>query len=293
LRFAGRTRAFIKVHDGCDHYCSYCIVAHLRGPMCSRPVEEVLAEAVAFAEAGHREIVLTGIRTGAYDAEVGLPGLLRSIAQIPRIARIRISSIEPMDFTDDLIQTAAEIEQMCPHFHIPLQSGSPTVLRDMRRGYTADEYADLIERIRHAIPGCAFTTDVLVGFPTEGQDDQRATANYVQTIGFSRLHVFPYSPRPGTAAANLADTVPGPERKRRVEEMLQISRDLALAWNSRHIGMIVEVLVEQDGSGYTPDYVRATISGSAKPGEIVRVRIIEADWEGVRGAVEEAQHHHG
>jgi threonylcarbamoyladenosine tRNA methylthiotransferase MtaB len=289
--FWGRTRAFVKIQDGCDHFCSYCIVAHLRGPMRSRPADEVIAEVAGFAESGHREIVLTGIRTGAYDSGIDLVGLIERIAGIPGIARIRLSSIEPMDFGDRLIECLRRVGKLCPHVHVPLQSASERVLADMRRGYTPEEYAALIRRVREVRSGCAVTTDVLVGYPTEGEDEFAATKNFVAEQGFSRLHVFQYSPRPGTAAEK--STYAGsPEmdrvRRRRSEEMIRLSRDLALGWNRGWVGRTAEVLVEEDGTGYTPDYVRARLEGGeSHAGDIVPARISGADPEGLRGSVEE------
>jgi threonylcarbamoyladenosine tRNA methylthiotransferase MtaB len=287
--FHGRTRAFVKIQDGCDHFCSYCIVAHLRGPMRSRPADEVMAQVEGFAAAGHREIVLTGIRTGAYDGGIDLAGLIERIADIPRVLRIRLSSIEPLDVSDRLIECVGAIGKVCPHLHIPLQSGSERVLAGMRRGYGPGEYAALLDRIRAVRPQCAVTTDVLVGYPSEGEDDFAATKNFVAEQGFARLHVFPYSPRPRTAAAEQHRRA-HPAAGARAEQMLQVSADLAAAWNRRWLGKTATVLVEEDGGGYTPDYVRVRLEeGSPAAGTLARVRVRGADREGLRGVVEEVE----
>jgi len=281
-RFAGHTRAFIKIEDGCDNFCSYCIVPYVRGRVRSRPIESIVAEAERLVGAGFLEVVLTGIHVGAYGR--GLQGatladVLERLDRVPGIARLRLSSIEAMEVSDRLIELAAG-SRLCPHFHIPLQSGSDAVLARMNRRYTAGQFRGVVDRIKARIPRAAITTDVLLGFPGETEADYRETERACLDVGFSRTHIFPFSPRPGTAAAAMdgrCDAATVAERKRRLAE---VAHRTALAYREQFAGEQAEVLVESERDakgrlcGYTREYVRVTFDGPDDlMGRIMIVRV--------------------
>ncbi|MBM4050989.1 MAG: tRNA (N(6)-L-threonylcarbamoyladenosine(37)-C(2))-methylthiotransferase MtaB, partial [Planctomycetes bacterium] len=205
--FEGHTRAFLKIQDGCDARCSYCIVPLVRGPVRSRPLEAIQREAERLAANGYREIVLTGIHLGAYGRDTGgRPGLcdvIEGLLDVPGLERIRLSSIEVNEFTDRLLALAVGSSKLCPHFHFPLQSGDDEILRAMNRTYTAAEYLSVLDRARARIERPSFTTDVMVGFPGEGERHFQNTLDVCRRAGFSRMHIFPFSPRPGTPAATM------------------------------------------------------------------------------------------
>ena len=263
-----RTRAFLKIQDGCDHRCAYCIIPHVRGRPASRPVGQVLAEVRRLADGGVQEIVLCGIRLGAFGRDRGdasLAQLLRSLREVP-VSRLRLSSIEPMDLSDDLLDEIADHPTLCPHLHLPLQSGDNDVLAAMGRGYTAADFAALVERVRRGWPDAALTTDVMVGFPGETEEQFEHTCDFAREVGFTRLHVFPYSSRPGTTAVGRPDQAPPPVKQRRAQRMLALGQDLAAAAARQWIGREVEVLFEERDragllTGLTPQYHRVHARG--------------------------------
>jgi threonylcarbamoyladenosine tRNA methylthiotransferase MtaB len=268
----GRVRAFLKIQEGCDSYCAYCIVPHARGPLRSRPPAGVLAEARFLLGRGYREIVLTGIHTGAYGRDLpgdpGLAGLVEQLLTLPGLLRLRLSSVEPNDITPELIYILSGSKVACPHLHIPLQSGDDTVLRRMGRNYTAGEFARLTQVIRANIPGIAITGDVIVGFPGETREQFANTRRLVNKVAFAGLHVFKYSPRRGTPAAGWPDQVDPAEKEERSRELINIGRELARSYVSRHVGRQLEVLVEQPArerkgwlEGHTGNYLRVIFPG--------------------------------
>lgn len=275
----GRRRAFVKVQDGCDHGCAYCVVPQVRGPMVSRSRPEVLREVARLAAAGAKEAVLCGIRLGAYD-DGSLRELLHDLRGV-NLPRLRLSSIEPMDLSDALLAEIANHPRLCHHLHLPLQSGDDGVLAEMGRGYTTGEFAGLMARVRAAWPEVAVSTDVMVGFSGETEEQFRRTLGFVRAMQFSRLHVFPFSPRPGTPAAALKDT-PAAVKTARREEMLRVAQELAQGYAERWVGSGVEVLCEGRDrearlTGLTEHYVRVRWEGPREQvGEIVRVTAREA-----------------
>lgn len=301
--FTGRTRAVVKIQEGCVEFCTYCIIPYARGRPRSRRPEHVRAEVERLAAAGYREVVLAGIHLGAYGRDLppgpgaggtgsrpGLAGVLRLIHDVEGIVRIRLSSLEPMDTGDALLETMAALPKVCPHLHLPVQSGSDRVLTRMRRRYTSAEFRRLAERARALLPDLGLTTDVMAGFPGETEEDHRATLELLEEIGFARLHVFPFSPRAGTPAARFPDPVPAAVRERRVAELIALGERLSLAFHRRLVGREVEVLVEGEAGGdgrvegYTPNYVRVRLPGGAeRRNRLVRVRVLSADAEGVEG----------
>ncbi|NQT19475.1 MAG: tRNA (N(6)-L-threonylcarbamoyladenosine(37)-C(2))-methylthiotransferase MtaB, partial [Planctomycetes bacterium] len=262
--FEGHTRAFIKIQDGCNNFCAYCIVPYVRGRCRSRPIESIIDEARRLVGAGYREIVLTGIHAGQYGQDCGgsdLADVVERIAAIEGVGRLRLSSIEAMEVTDRLIELGAS-GVLCPHFHLPLQSGSDAVLARMKRTYTADDFLSATNRIAKKIPLASFTTDVLLAFPGETEDDYLATEAVCREVGFSRTHIFPYSERPGTAAADMPCKCPSHVIADRKQRLTAAARETALAYKRIFIGARAQVLVEteRDSSGklcgYTDRYVK-------------------------------------
>ena len=287
-RFAGHTRAFLKIEDGCDAFCSYCIVPHVRGPVRSRLLEDVAAEARRLVENGHIEIVLTGIHLGVYGRDLGMPdGVLRAaeaLLAIDGLRRVRLSSMEVNEVSDALIDLAANSDRLCPHFHIPLQSGDTDILRAMNRSYTPDEYLATLDRVRAKIENPSFTTDVLVGFPGETEEQFENTLAVCRRAGFSRMHAFPYSARPGTPAAELPHPCSHDVIRERERRTIELADDLALAYKRPFVGRVVEPLVESRRDrdtgrlcGYTERYMKVLFEGpDALMNRIVPVRVQEA-----------------
>lgn len=259
----GRTRALLMVQDGCGYRCSYCIIPTARPVRSSRPFGEVIAEAAALARQGYREIVLTGISIGSWrHGHLRLVDVVRRMAEIPELARIRLSSIEPKTVSPSLIAAFAELPACCHHFHIPLQSGDDGTLSAMNRYYDAAFFARLVARIRARLPDVAISTDVITGFPTETDAGFERTLAFCRDMGFCKIHVFPFSPRRGTPAAAMEDAV-GPERRReRTARLIALSDAGTQGWAARHVASTVDVLVEPRDprtghfSGLTGNYVR-------------------------------------
>lgn len=281
--FPSHQRAFLKIQDGCDNFCTFCIIPYARGRVRSRDPRSVLAEAEALAAAGHPEIVLTGIHTGGFGADLkgyGFADLLEDLARIPFIGRIRISSIEINELTDAVLDVFSRHPVFCKHLHIPLQSGSEAVLRRMNRKYDKAAYKAKIDAIRARFPDWAISTDVIVGFPGETDEQFAETCAFVEQIGFSQLHVFPYSKRTGTLAAQWSD-LDGPTKKRRVNELIALGEDLARRHVSRFVGQVLEVVPEtwKDGvlDGHSSNYVRVRFAGPKELiGRIVAVVLADA-----------------
>ena len=300
-----RTRAVIKIQDGCNHFCSFCIIPFTRGRLRSRGPAEVLAEARELAAMGYRELVLTGICIGDYGDEKGfgprgerdpLALLLEELAAIPGIERIRMSSIDPADTSQDLLDTMARLPQVCRHLHLSLQAGDEEVLQRMRRRYTAEEFRELVRRIYTAMPDAGLTCDVIVGFPGETEAQFAETVQLCDEARFCKIHAFPYSPRSGTTAARLEDDVPPAEKTRRVQELMRLSDRLGLELAETYLGETVIVLVERRDrhtgllSGLTGNYVRITFDGpDSLRGQIVPVLVRSAGSEGAMGEVVPAE----
>lgn len=281
---AFRTRAMLKVEDGCDNFCTYCIVPHARGVPRSVPLADVIRQSAALLESGAREIVLTGINVGRYrDASTGadLADLIETVASTG-VGRLRLSSIEPPDITERLIAAMASRPAFCEHLHVPLQSGSDRVLFAMGRTYTAAEYCERIEAARAALPGLAITTDVIAGFPGETDSDADRTRALCERLAFAKLHVFRYSARPGTPAADMAEQV-APELRAARAEALRASGD---ALRARYVAsrsadraeVLVERVVGGRAEGTTRDYLRVRFeTADAEPGGLVEVALGQAE----------------
>lgn len=255
-RFHGRTRACVKVQDGCDRFCSFCVVPFVRGRSRSRPSQDVVEEVRRLAANGYREIVVSGVRIQDYGKDLGmasgLAGLLLRIAEVPGILRIRLSSLGPTGF-DERLLAAFENPIFCPHWHIPLQSGSDAVLARMRRDYRAAEFLGLVEALRERFEDPSVSTDVVVGFPGETEADFEETLRVSRRAGFSKIHVFPYSRREGTLASRFGGEAPRSEVRRRAGALRALEAELALAYKARFVGREVGVLVEGRARGAEPD----------------------------------------
>ncbi len=272
------TRVGVKVQDGCNNACSYCIVHVARGRAWSRPHAEVVAEAAALARAGVREIVLTGINLGSYRQEGGyrLADLLRALlAETDGTgARFRVSSIEPRDVDDALIDVLAESDgRVCRHLHLPLQAGSTKVLREMRRPYDAEFFERLVGRLRDRVPSISLSTDIIAGFPGETDAEFEETLRLARACRFSKIHAFPYSRREGTTAAARADQVPDAVMAERTARLLALSDELRAADFDRRAGSAELVLVESDGRGMTESYHEVTVPAGERPGALVRLTL--------------------
>jgi threonylcarbamoyladenosine tRNA methylthiotransferase MtaB len=276
----GSVRAFVAAQDGCDHHCSYCIVPDVRGPMRSRPIADVLAEMRALAAAGAHEVIICGIRLGAYGEEPagrGLARLLRATRDLP-MARVRLSSIEPWDVGEELIAEIVAHPLLCPHLHLPLQSGDDDILRAMSRPYTFHDYRRLVQRVREAAPDIAITTDLMVGFPGESERAFENTLHAVDAIGFARAHVFRYSRRPETRAAVMPEQVPESVKAARAARLIKAAQASARRFAQRFVGRKVTVLFEEcvrgTCSGLTDAYLPAKAPGD--PSLIGRVAGVDA-----------------
>ena len=286
---AARTRGFVKVQDGCDCHCAYCIIPTVRGPARSRPASAILAEAAERVRSGQPEMVMTGISVGDYrDPERGLElgELMMEVARVPGVERVRLSSVEVIHVKDTLLEALATEPKVCPHLHVPMQSGDDDVLRAMGRHYTSAEYLERIARVRAAAPHLNVTTDVIVGFPTEDEAAFKRTLDAVDQAGITRVHVFPYSPRPGTVAADLGDRVDPAEKKRRSQVLRGRSELRSRLHRSARLGgperVLIDKVAETQCSGYTADYTRCYLPAGAGPrGAVVDVVCLDLQADGV------------
>ncbi|NEW05183.1 tRNA (N(6)-L-threonylcarbamoyladenosine(37)-C(2))-methylthiotransferase MtaB [Paenibacillus sp. SYP-B3998] len=287
--FADRTRAFLKIQEGCNNFCTFCIIPWSRGLMRSREPESVIQQAKTLVAAGYQEIVLTGIHTGGYGEDIedySLAKLLWDLDKVEGLKRIRISSIEASQITDEVIEVLKSSDKMCRHLHIPLQAGDDQVLARMRRKYTTAEFARKIERLHEIMPDVAITTDVIVGFPGETDEMFRNGVKFMEQMKFSEMHVFPYSKRTGTPAARMDDQVDEEIKNARVHELIDLSENMQLAYAKKFVGQVLEVIPERAHKGapdsglimgYSDNYVQLVFEGSESLiGEICRVRVTEA-----------------
>ena len=268
-RTAEHTRAYIKVQDGCNQFCSYCIIPYARGRVRSRSKDHVLEEVQALAGAGYQEVVLTGIHLSSYGIDNGedLLSLILAVHEVEGIRRIRLGSLEPRIITEEFVRTISGLPKMCPHFHLSLQSGCTETLKRMNRRYTAEEYFEKCELLRKYFHEPALTTDVIVGFPGETQEEFEASRAFVDKVDFYETHVFKYSRREGTKAAVMPDQVPEPVKAERSAILLELSKKKQKAYEERLLGTTQEVLIEEeierDGEiwqvGHTREYVKAGI----------------------------------
>ena len=274
---AEHTRAYIKIQDGCNQFCSYCIIPYARGRVRSRKTEDILAEIRGLVRSGYKEIVLTGIHISSYGIDFsereektvytgnsGLLDLIREIHKIEDLKRIRLGSLEPRIISEEFVREISRMEKICPHFHLSLQSGSNTTLKRMNRHYTAEEYYEKVELLRNAYDHPAITTDVITGFPGETEKEFEETRKYLEKISFYGMHIFKYSKRQGTAAAAMKDQVPDEIRQERSAILLAMEREQSAAFRKRKIGSFAEVLFEENKEiggtlywiGHTAEYIK-------------------------------------
>ncbi|MGI6591355.1 MAG: MiaB/RimO family radical SAM methylthiotransferase [Eggerthellaceae bacterium] len=278
-----RTRVGIKIQDGCNNSCTYCIVHVARGVPVSEPAARVASLVRRYAEAGVRELVLTGINLGTYDSGgLDLAGLIMHLLPLIPEGRLRLSSIEPRDVSEALIDVlAASDGRVCRHLHLPLQSGSSKVLREMGRPYDAEGFLALVARLRAEVPQLSLSTDVIVGFPGETEGDFQQTLSVVRAAAFSKVHVFRYSRRAGTPAAQRADQVDAATVAARANRLSALGRELAFEDAARRAGTVEQVLVEQAGRGITESYHPVSFSGTATPGILAPFRLTEPTADGI------------
>lgn len=285
-----RTRATLKIQDGCTHFCGFCQIPYTRKVKVSRHWEEVLAEAQQLAAEGTKELIITGVCVGAYDEATGSGGpdlaeLLLRVADVPGIARVRLSSIQPIEVSDALIDAFASHPNLCPHLHLSCQSGDDTILKAMNRPYDATFYKALVAKLRAAVPDVAITTDLIVGYPGETRALHENTLAFARELGFQKTHCFRYSPRDKTYGATLPDDVTDDEKKQRHAELQAIVDETNRQFTARYLGQTLPVLVEHpEGgtlTGYTPNYIKVRFSGpSALYGQLVPVHLDQVEADG-------------
>lgn len=286
--FTDRTRASLKIQEGCNNFCTFCIIPWARGLMRSRDPEKVVEQATQLVNSGYKEIVLTGIHTGGYGQDLknyNLAQLLRDLDTIEGLERIRISSIESSQLTDEVIDVIGNSNKVVRHLHIPLQSGSDDVLKRMRRKYTMAHFSERLTKLHQALPDLAVTSDVIVGFPGESEEEFQETYDFIVNHHFSELHVFPYSPRIGTPAARMDNQIDEETKNVRVHKLISLSNQLAKEYASKFEDEVLEVIPEEMGEephtlvGYADNYMKVRFEGDdSLIGQIVKVKIVKANY---------------
>lgn len=294
-KLANRTRAYLKIQDGCSQYCSYCIIPYARGPIRSREPQEVVAEVKRLAENGFKEVVLTGIHVASYGKDrrdTSLLDILKQVHEVEGIERIRFSSIEPNVVTEEFAQTMAALPKVCDHFHLSLQSGCDKTLKEMNRKYDTEKYRQAVATLRKYLPKVALTTDIIVGFPGETEEDFRESYAFAEEIGFAKIHVFPYSPKRGTPAAARKDQMLNAVKSERSHTLIQLSDRMAADFLADAVGTDAEVLYERavgEGiyEGHTTNYMK--VHGRSEvdlTNRIAKTHITRAEGEMLFGDVE-------
>ena len=282
-KLAGRTRAYLKIQDGCSQFCSYCIIPYARGPIRSRDEEDVLSEVRKLAENGFKEVVLTGIHVASYGKDTKNTNLLqviKKVHEIEGIERIRLSSIEPNIVTEEFASKMASLPKACHHFHLSLQSGCEKTLKEMNRKYTAEKYAQAAEILRKHMPDVALTTDIIVGFPGETDEDFEESYDFAKKIGFSKIHVFPYSPKRGTPAVARKDQVSPQKKEERSAKLIALSNKMADDFIQKFVGRKMPVLFEQSHEsgkfeGHTSNYINVTVETDKNIKNMILDTVIE------------------
>lgn len=271
-----RTRAFVKIEDGCENYCTYCIIPYVRGKVRSKDHNLVIEEVTNLVNNGYKEIVLTGIHTGHYvDGNYNFANLLRDLINIKGLIRLRISSIEINELTDEVLDIFKNSSILVPHLHVPLQSGSDRILKEMNRKYDKKYFIDRINYIRSIKPDVSITTDVIVGFPTESEEEHIESMDTIRKIGFTKVHTFPYSDRYGTLASKMSGKIDGNIKKRRVKEIIELSSELERMFYEKFYNRQLDVLFEEEKDGYfighTANFIKVKVKGNYKINEIFSV----------------------
>lgn len=285
----GKTRAYIKIEEGCDRFCSYCLIPFARGSVRSRNQDEIIEEARMLINNGFKEIVLTGINTALYD---DLAGIIERINDIPGDFRIRLSSLEPTVVNSEYVKKLLKYEKLCHHLHLSIQSGSDRVIKNMNRNYTRDDYIDIVKVLRNFDPGYGITTDIIVGFPGESEEDFKESLSITDLVKFGKVHTFKYSKRKGTKAEKLPEQIDGNTKNERSDRLIEAGEKSSIEFRKSLIGTIRAVLFEEENSektensGYTDNYVKVYTTGDGKYlNELKKVRLIGIYKDGMKGEV--------
>jgi threonylcarbamoyladenosine tRNA methylthiotransferase MtaB len=275
-------RAFIKIEDGCNNFCSYCIIPYVRGRVRSKDYSRCMIEAGALVLSGHKEIVLAGIHTGQYnDNGKRLSDVINGLSEISGLSRIRLSSVEIVELDNEMMNIIENNPKFVSHLHIPLQAGSDNVLKSMNRRYTRDEFISMVDEIKKKRPGISLSTDIIVGFPGETEEDFLDTLDLCRVVGFSKIHVFPYSDRTGTVASKMKNKVDGNVKKDRVHRLMELSNELEKKYFESCLGSEVEVLIEEYKDGYyygfTSNYIPLKLHGDYSINEIYKLKLNRED----------------
>lgn len=282
--FPGRTRAFVKIQDGCDNFCTYCIIPFVRGKCRSKEEDKVVEEVTDLVSNGYKEVVLTGIHTGSYgaDLETSFAHLLERLVKISGLERLRISSIETTELNEDVLNVLKNSKVLVDHLHVPIQAGSNEILKAMNRKYDLDFFFNKISEIRSIRPEISISTDVIVGFPGETEELFNTTIDTCRKVGFTKLHVFPYSEREGTASSRMSGKLDGSTKKERARKLIEVSKELETIYMNKFIGREVDVLIEEYKDGYsfghTGNYLYVKINKELPHNEIVKVKITKVDY---------------
>lgn len=290
----GKTRAFLKIQDGCDRYCSYCIIPYARGRVRSRDLESIVKEVENLAANGYKEVVLTGIHVASYgkdikDTDIKLLDVIKQINDIDGIERIRLSSVEPILFTDEFVEAVSTMDKVCPHYHLSLQSGCDETLKRMKRRYTTEEYKSIVDRLRANIPNVSITTDVIVGFPGETNEEFDKTYEFLKDIELTHMHIFKYSPRKGTPAATMENQVDPSTKHDRSEKLLKLNEENFEKFGQKMLNKEFNVLFEQKVGdnkyeGLTENYVKVIVESDKDLSEqILKVKITDVKNEFLEG----------
>ena len=281
IAYTDKARAEVKVEDGCDRYCTYCIIPYARGPVRSRKVEDVCEEIKRIVSTGIKEVVITGIHISSYGKDLPekpkLIELLERINDIDGVERIRLGSLEPLIIDDEFVSRIKVLDKVCNHYHLSLQSGCDATLERMNRRYKTEEFREIVRRLRDNIPEVALTTDIIVGFPGETDDEFNQTYNFLNEIKFSKMHVFKYSPRKGTKAEKFPDQVDGNKKEDRSNVLIEMSNKPEEEFAKQYIGKEIEVLFEREHDGHTTNYLEVESEESHIPNEISRVKVKEIE----------------
>lgn len=285
-RLTNRTRAYIKIQEGCNRYCTYCIIPYARGPIRSRKPEEVIEEVKKLAENGFKEVVLTGIHVASYGLDLGnitLADIIEKVHSVNGIERIRFSSMEPLAIDDDFVARMAKLPKVCDHYHLSLQSGCNRTLKRMNRKYNAEQYAEACERLRSAFPNVAITTDIIVGFPDETEEDFKESLAFAKKMKLDKIHTFPYSPKKGTPAAKMKNQISGDVKSQRSKEMIALSDKMNIDFLNNNIGKTVPVLFEDMENGFWQGHTTNYIKVLVKSDENLNNKIVDVKLDKIHG----------
>ncbi|MCX7903781.1 MAG: tRNA (N(6)-L-threonylcarbamoyladenosine(37)-C(2))-methylthiotransferase MtaB [Caloramator sp.] len=295
--YQDKTRAFLKIQDGCDRFCSYCLIPYARGPVRSRKPENILMEVEKLSKNGYKEVILSGIHVASYGKDlkdVDLIDVIEMISKVEGIERIRIGSVDPTFFNEGVIEKLKYIDKFCHHFHLSLQSGCDETLKRMNRHYTTSEYKKIVDNLRDAFEDVSITTDIIVGFPGETDEEFEMTYKFLREIKLSKMHIFKYSPRKGTKAAEFKDQVSESIKEERSKKLIELDKILEYEFIKKHEGLIMDVLFEEFKEGYnwgyTKNYIRVGVESQKDlSGEIINVKIIESRENKAIGVLEEVK----